>query len=325
MALAITLEKLYRPICSELEQVQARVGDCWRETITLVDGTAVPPPKAGGKMMRPALCLLAAGAAGATDLDSYVGVATAFELLHLAALVHDDVIDRAVLRRGTVSLNAQWDDRTAVLSGDYLVARAVRRLVDTGSCPLIENTFDAVRCMTEGELESLGDRSNQFTKEDCLRVAMRKTATLFAACCTAATYVRDETYRAVFHDYGLSLGIAFQLVDDVLDITQRQEILGKPSCGDIAQGKKTLPLLFMREYLRAEDKARLDRMIGHAVCDEDRAWALAVLESSGSLARTEAVATEYADAAYAALEPLPPGRFKESMQDFTRFVLIRGS
>jgi octaprenyl-diphosphate synthase len=179
--------------------------------------------------------------------------------------------------------------------------------------------------MTEGELASFGRNAERFTEEDCLRLAEEKTATLFAMTCTGPTYISGEEHRDALHQYGLAFGVAFQLIDDILDITQDQEALGKPSCGDIVEGKKTLPILFMREGLGEADRHRLNQMIGRRIADPDRAWAARAMECSGARARTEAIARKYAASAYAALEPAPRTPYKDSMQALTEFVLVRDS
>ncbi|MCX5771754.1 MAG: polyprenyl synthetase family protein [Candidatus Hydrogenedentes bacterium] len=290
-----------------------------------MNGPLQAPPKVGGKLLRPALCLLTAGAVGANgNLGRFVDLAAALELLHLAALTHDDVVDRSCLRRGTASLNALWNDHVAVLSGDYLVARAVSLLVKMNSLELIGNAFATVRKMTEGELRTMAESFNNYTQEDCLRLAEQKTASYFATTCTAPTYVLETGCREPLHQYGLSLGIAFQLIDDVLDLVQDQETLGKPACGDIAEGKRTLPILLMRQGLPPDDAGRLARMVGRTLSEEERAWTARALERSGARRRTEQIARSYASAAQQALGPLPSSSFKESMLGMTEFVLVRG-
>jgi octaprenyl-diphosphate synthase len=316
---------LYRPVQTELRLVQETVAKIWGEALALIHGSSAAPPEVGGKLLRPALCLLSAGSAAAQDVRAFVSMAAACELLHMAALMHDDVVDKAHLRRGRLSLNALWDDRTAVLSGDYLVSRAIGLLTKFNSCGLIHSTSDAVRRMTEGELASFGRNAERFTEGDCLRLAEEKTATLFATTCTGPTYISGGEHREALHQYGLAFGVAFQLIDDILDITQDQEALGKPSCGDIVEGKKTLPILFMREGLGEADRHRLTQMIGRQIADPDRVWAARAMESSGARARTEAIARKYAAAAYAALEPVPPTPYKDSMRALTEFVLVRDS
>jgi len=321
----VTLDELYQPVKAELAEAQTIVAALWNEALSLVNGPSGPSPKPGGKLLRPALCLLSAGAAGANgDLSRFVNLAAALELLHLAALTHDDVVDRSSLRRGAASLNALWNDHIAVLSGDYLVARAVILLVGMKSIDLIAKAFETVRKMTEGELRTLSGSSNGYTQEDCLRLAEEKTASYFAATCTAPTYVLETGCREPLHRYGLSLGIAFQLIDDILDLVQDQETLGKPSCGDIAEGKRTLPILYMREGLPPDDADRLAGMAGRPLSDDERAWTARAFERSGARLRTERIARSYASAAQHALGPLPSSAFKESMLGLTEFVLVRG-
>ena len=323
--MALTLEELYRPVQAELAVVHESVGRMWGEVLSLIHGPSLEPPKVGGKLLRPALCLLSAGASGAKDIAAFTRLAAACEVLHMAALIHDDVIDKADVRRGAVSLNALWDNHTAVLSGDYLVTRAVALMTSFNSCDLILNAIEAVRRMTEGELASFGRNAERFTEEDCLRLAEDKTATYFAATCTAATYLDSPAYRDCLHNYGIALGVAFQLIDDVLDIAQDQAALGKPSCGDIVEGKKTLPILYMREALAPADRDRLNKMIGRAISDQERAWATEAMERSGARARAEAVARRYADAARKALDSVPPSPYKDSMLGLAEFVLVRVS
>jgi len=326
--MAITLASLYQPVQAHLDGVQAATGQIWQEALEIVHGPFISPPKAGGKLLRPALCLLsagAAGAAGAEDVSEFVSLAVAVEMLHMAALTHDDVVDNADTRRGSASLNALWDDRTAVLSGDYLVARSVNLMAEYGSCDVIAATFEAIRRMTEGELANLGPGTEGYTQEDCLRIADQKTASYFATTCSLPTFLLGETYRKALRAYGHAVGVAFQLVDDLLDIAQDEATLGKPSCGDIVGAKKTLPILFMREALDAADRDRFKKMAGHPIAEKDRHWVAAILESTGARARTEAIAREYADKARAALDFLPATPYRDSMLGLAEFVLVRGS
>jgi octaprenyl-diphosphate synthase len=233
----------------------------------------------------------------------------------MAALTHDDIIDKADLRRGMMSLNALWGDRTAVLSGDYLVARSIRLFAGSAPCGLIDSIFQSVQYMTEGELTSLARKDNQPTEADCIQLAEQKTASYFAAICTAPTYIIGGQWREPLHAYGLAFGIAFQIIDDILDLTQDQAILGKPSCGDIAEGKKTLPVLYMEAALPESERAHLEQLMGRALTDEDREWVARSLDTSGARARTEALARKYADDALNALAPLPSNDF----------ILVRGS
>lgn len=319
------LEELYRPVEAELAQVRQEVARLWRDALFLVEGASATLPGSGGKLLRPALCLLSAGACGAPGLSPYIPLATACEVLHMAALTHDDIVDKAGLRRGGLSLNALWDDRTAVLGGDYLVAQSVNLLVSLDSCAVIGEIFAAIREMTEGELRSIGRKGGDPTEADCLQLAKEKTATYFAASCTTAAHLAAPQYRPALHEYGLRMGIAFQLIDDILDIVQSEKTLGKPSCGDLAEGKKTLPILYLQEALDPHERATLQGMAGRPLTDAERAWAAERLTATGARARAEAVARTYADAAREALTPLPQTPFKDSMLKLIEFVLVRGS
>ena len=323
--MALTLESLYQPIQAELDEAHALVTELWGETLELVHGPLISPPKTGGKLLRPALCLLSGGAAGAEDVGAFVPLAAAIEMLHVAALTHDDVVDKADLRRGAASLNALWDDRMAVLSGDYLVSRSVGIMARYGSCGVMATTFEAIQCMTEGELASFGRSTERFTQEDCLRIAEQKTASFFAATCSVPTFAAGAEFRQALYEYGMGLGVAFQLADDLLDMSQDEATLGKPSCSDVVGGKKTLPILFMREALNVEDRNRLNRMTGRANGDQDRRWVAGMLDRSGARASTETIARGYSEKARAALGPLPSSAYKDSMLELAEFVLVRGS
>lgn len=325
MVLATVLEEAYEPIAPQLKAVRATVRNHWTDALQLVHGPDVITPETMGKMLRPALCLLSAGALGAEDLDAFVELAASFELLHLAALTHDDVVDSADLRRGTTSLNALWDDHAAVLGGDYLVARAILLLTRHNSCALVEDVVDAVRQMAEGELCHLGRKSEEFRYEDCIRLAEQKTACLFAATCAGPTYLLEDTHREALRAFGLGLGVAFQLVDDILDLSQSEAALGKPVCGDIAESKVTLPILFMGEALTGDDQRRFKAMAGTALTDEDRSWVGAVLESTGARKQTEDVAQRHIDDARTALHQLPQSRCRDAMAQLLEFILVRGS
>ncbi|HEO71929.1 MAG TPA: polyprenyl synthetase family protein [Candidatus Hydrogenedentes bacterium] len=319
------LKVVYEPVSIELKAVYTTVNALWTDALRLVYDDNLELKSTQGKLLRPAMCLLSAGAIGAQDLHRFVDLAATFEMLHLAALVHDDVVDSADIRRGTRSLNALWDDHAAVLGGDYLVARATSLLTPYDSCPLIACVVDSVRQMAEGELRSIRRNANTFSEDDCIQLARQKTASLFAACCVGPTYLIDTPHRLALERYGLGFGTAFQLSDDILDLAQTEEKLGKPSCGDVSEGKATLPLRFMRDGLDPDDTARLDAMRGAAISEQDRAWVAKTLERTGARGQTEAIAHRYVDNARKALDELPESPYRRSLTALLDFVLTRGS
>lgn len=325
MTATLTLEELYQPVAAQLDKVRANVEQLWTEALRLVHGPAMATPRIGGKMMRPALCLMSAGAIGATDLDRFVSVGTAVELLHLAALAHDDVIDRASVRRGTSSLNARWDNHTAVLGGDYLVARAIAVMGEYDSCAMITNAIDSVRQMAEGELTTFGRDAQPLTEAECIKLARQKTASLFAVTCSTPSILVTGKPVECLNQYGYALGIAFQIIDDLLDVSQKQETLGKQACGDLIEGKCTLPILYMREALEGHGIARLDAMKGQELTDDDKDWVSQALNETGARERTLAQARKYTDEARHALESVPANIYRDAMYGMTEFVLVRGS
>ena len=325
MTTTLTLQNLYSPIQSPLNEVKGSISQLWTDALELVGIQGTNPPAMSGKMLRPALCLMSAGALGATDLKKFVPLASAFEALHLASLAHDDVIDRALLRRGASSLAGLWDNHAAVLGGDYLVARSVEILATYDSCPVIANAIKSVRQMAEGELFFFNREVSTITQDDCIMLAKRKTASLFAEAISAPSYVLGDTFRDALYRFGIGLGIAFQLVDDILDVTQTTDQLGKPSCGDVVEGKQTLPIMFLRDALSPENQARLAAMKDCDITDGDRNWVIAMTEETGAREKTEAITRGYADDAVAQLETLPPSPFKDSMRGIMEFVLIRVS
>lgn len=325
MSSALALQSFYEPVQVELELVRDEVCSHWEEAFRLVYGPSASPPKLGGKMIRPALCLLAAGAVGAEDLRRFVPMAAAMEMLHLAALAHDDVVDSAVVRRGTSSLNAMWDNHTAVLGGDYLVARALSVLTTYDSCAVISSALESIHEMAEGELINFGRPKSELVEADCLRLAQKKTASLFAVACKTPTLLVDELYKDALHGFGMGVGTAFQLVDDVLDLAQDEATLGKPSCGDLVEGKRTVPILAMMRELGDGDVARLAGMAGSSLTDGDREWVRERLAGTGAQKYCEDMARAWAAEGLEALGELPGSVYREGMEGIGDFILVRAS
>lgn len=325
MISALTLQELYRPIETELDQVRMTVAEVWTEALALVDGGPFPQWDRGGKLLRPALALLSSGASGASDVKEFVSFAAGMELIHLAALAHDDVVDGSHLRRGAQSLNAYWDNHAAVLGGDYIVARAISMVSDYGSADVIGRIMNTIREMAAAELIAFGTAPTQATAEWCMDYARRKTAGLFeAACSLPAQLISGEPDRALAW-YGRNLGIAFQLVDDILDLCQDEDTLGKPACNDVANCRTSLPILLLRQALDERGTARLDHVSARGPSEGDRLWIAETLESTGARERAEAIARNYAEHARVALNSLPCTPYCETLAGLTEFVVTRGS
>lgn len=161
--------------------------------------------------------------------------------------------------------------------------------------------------------------------DDCILLAKKKTAALFAVACCTPSLLIDLSYRKPLHDFGMGLGTAFQIVDDLLDLEQDEETLGKPSCGDITEGKTTLPILYIRESLSVEETLRFDSLAGESLNSVDHEWVGLLLERSGARERCDGLAKQYIAEALAALEALPQNDYVESMRGLLDFVVIRNS
>ena len=295
----------------------------WQDVLRLVKVDFEATPKFGGKLLRPAMCLLSAGAAGLENPRRFVPLAAAYEALHVASLAHDDVIDRALLRRGGVSLNALWNDHAAVLAGDYLVARAIELMGEYDSCRLILDGLATIRQMAEGELHFFGRDQDLVTEADCLLLAESKTASLFAVACAASAKLEGLDVAEDLGRFGLNLGVAFQIVDDLLDVTQSADSLGKPSCGDVAEGKQTIPLLYLREALDAEGRAQLKALQNKELSESDCAWVIDGMIKTGARERTATRAREFGKSALLELGRLPDNAYRDSLEQLVEFVLVR--
>src|SRR5215467_5288861 len=207
--------------------------------------------RSGGKRVRPALTILANYAVGGDGSnESSIRMATVMEFLHTATLVHDDVIDKAETRRNRPSINSEFGNQTAVLMGDWLYMSAFETSLAERSLPILDILTSVTRKMTEGELLQLTLLGRtDISEEQYFDVIARKTAFLFSACCEIGSLLggATPTRQKMLRDYGMNLGIAFQLIDDVLDFTSSPDVLGKPAGADLVEGKVSLPLIFLLE------------------------------------------------------------------------------
>jgi len=280
----------------------------------------------GGKRVRPALALAAYGLFMPEGDDRTVALAAAVETLHNATLVHDDLIDGAVLRRGNTTLNAVWDKGATVLAGDYLFARAAGFAAETSNVRVVQLFADTLRIICEGELRQhfssrqwLQDRDSYY-----LRI-FAKTASLFASATASAAILAGATARQEeqLYAYGRHLGMAFQIVDDVLDYAGDESVLGKPVGGDLRQGIVTLPFFY---YLQTTpDPAEVAVQLDAAIRQNGGGIAeiVASVRSSGAIQRALAEAHDFAERARADLEELPRGPYWQALADLPAFVVAR--
>lgn len=278
----------------------------------------------GGKRLRPMLHLLAAQAAGYKGED-HVQLAAVIEFIHTSTLLHDDVVDESELRRGRKTANALWGNAASVLVGDFLYSRSFQMMVELDQMQVMRVLADTTNRIAEGEVLQLLNIHNPDTNEAAyLNVIERKTAVLFAAATRLGGVLANlpKAQEDALADYGLNLGFAFQIADDVLDYVSDAGTLGKNIGDDLAEGKATLPLIYAIERASPEQAASLKRAIETGGLDSlDNI--VAAIRDSGAIERATAMAQKYADAAKAALSTLPLSRARDALGVLADYSLQR--
>ena len=279
---------------------------------------------AGGKRLRPLLAVLAARALGYDGRDHYQ-LAAIVEFIHTSTLLHDDVVDESDLRRGRKTANALWGNAPSVLVGDFLYSRSFQLMVELDSMPIMRVLADTTNQIAEGEVLQLLHVHNPDTDEAAyLRVIERKTAVLFAAATRLGALVAgaDADMQQALHDYGLNLGLAFQIADDVLDYTADAETLGKNLGDDLAEGKATLPVIHALAHADDATRTRLASIIrdGDTGALPD---VVAAIQSHGSLDYSQRIASRYAEAAEACLADLPDSEWTAALRGLARYAIER--
>jgi octaprenyl-diphosphate synthase len=283
--------------------------------------------QAGGKRLRPTLTILSAKACGSCDERAAL-FAAVVELTHLASLMHDDIVDNSATRRGTPSVNARWSNGVAVLVADWLIATVTRELIAVREFAALHAITDAVRRMCEGELTHLEQRARTWTLPEAvyLDIVRDKTGALMAAACElgglagGATREQTDALRA----FGSALGVAFQIQDDLLDLTGEAETLGKPDGTDIAVGQLTLPLLYALENSTDGLLDRLRAAVTVASPDElDLPRLRALVDEAGGLDYARLTAERYVEEAVGCLDCLPSGPAAEALRTLAERAVRR--
>ncbi len=281
---------------------------------------------AGGKRLRPLLVLLAARACGIRD-EQHIPMAAVVEFIHTATLLHDDVVDMSTLRRGRPTVNAEWNNPSSVLVGDFIYSRAFQVLVQIGNMQIMEIMADTTNRIAEGEVLQLISKTNTDVSESTYsQVIQSKTAILFqaAAQCGAILGGADEERCDLLKTFGNHLGIAFQLIDDALDYDGDAEAMGKNVGDDLAEGKPTLPLIFVMENGSQVDKDLVRAaLVAESLDKENLQNVIQIVRNSDALSYTRDKAQKEVDSALRCLEPLPDSKFKDSMRDLAHFAMSR--
>jgi octaprenyl-diphosphate synthase len=283
----------------------------------------------GGKRVRPALLVLSAYAVGGHGSDdNVIRLATVMEMLHTATLVHDDIIDNADTRRSRPSVNARFGNHAAVLMGDWLYMSAFEASLKERSLPILDILTKLTRKMTEGEiiqLTTVGDSG--IAREEYFDILRRKTAYLFSGCCEIGAIVggADPARQAALRDYGMNLGIAFQLADDLLDFTADEATLGKASGADLLEGKLTLPLILLAERDGGVREMLEEVMDTGEYQNGQREEINEQLIASGAMNDARELADSYAIAARKSLEVLPKTEYLQALDEIPGYVIARSN
>jgi len=323
----LSARRIFSLIAPELEQVEIEFERQAHSNVQVIAYIGDYLRSSGGKRVRPALTILSNYAAGG-DGSRYnsIRMATVMEFLHTATLVHDDIIDEANTRRSRPTVNALYGNDTAVLMGDWLYMSAFETSLAERSLPILDILTAVTRKMTEGELLQLTLLGQtDVTEEQYLDVLRRKTAYLFSACCEVGAILGNatETQQQALRDYGMNLGTAFQLVDDLLDFTASEDSLGKAAGVDLLGGKMTLPLIYLLEEDDASRQTLKTIMHDGRYETVSRNELLHAVERTGALERARTRADEYAEAACASLELLPDTDYCDSLRAIPTYVLER--
>ena len=309
---------------SDLKAVDALIVDRLSSEVALVNQLGGDIINSGGKRLRPLLVLLAARACGCED-DRCQLTAAIVEFIHTATLLHDDVVDASDLRRGNDAANAVWGNEAAVLVGDFLYSRSFQMMVDVGGMRIMEILSSATNIIAEGEvLQLMNCNDPDTTEERYLNVIHCKTAKLFEAATQMGAVLAElpEPEEKALARYGMHLGTAFQLIDDVLDFTASSEEMGKNMGDDMAEGKPTLPLIIaMREGNKAQQEIVRETILNGGYDNLDKV--MQAIEATGALDYTRGLAKSEADKAIAYLELLPDSPHKEAMISLAHFAVER--
>lgn len=320
------LDALASLVGDELALVNRLILDRMQSPVSLIPQLAGHIIAAGGKRLRPILTLASARLCG-YDGDRHIALAACVEFIHTATLLHDDVVDQSYLRRGSSTANAVWGNQPSVLVGDFLFSRAFQIMVADGSLQVLKILSDASATIAEGEVQQLITTSDTATDEHAyLQVIGGKTAALFAAACRVGAVVaeRGEEEELALESYGRNFGIAFQLVDDVLDFSAKQAELGKTVGDDFREGKITLPVILAYERGDAAERAFWRRCLEDLdQTERDLEHAIALLERHGALEDASARAHAYGSTARQALAIFPPGHVRQELTNLVDFCVQR--
>ena len=330
-----SIEKI-REQKASLEEIRSIVSEEWSlldqeiekqlsSDIELINNISQYIVNSGGKRIRPLIVLLSAKACGASDLDRIVKAAAMIEFIHTATLLHDDVVDNSDSRRGIKTAHQSFGNESTILVGDFLYSRAFQIMVQINHMGIMEVMSDATNTIAEGEVLQLINSGNpKINKEQYLEVIYRKTGKLFEAAMVVGGLLsnQSQTVLTTLQLFGKELGMAYQIVDDVLDYSSSFEIMGKDVGDDLAEGKVTLPMIYTLERAMPD----MQEMIGQAILNKDSKNAdkiIGSIQSTGSITSSVNDAKEKTEFALHSIQSLDNSKYKTALTNLAEIILHR--
>ncbi|MFZ7945060.1 heptaprenyl diphosphate synthase component II [Neobacillus sp. 19] len=313
------LKMMYSFLNSDINIIEKELEETIQPDSLLLKQASMHTLQAGGKRIRPVFVLLA-GKFGHYDIHVMKNVAVALELIHMASLVHDDVIDDADLRRGQPTVKSKWDNKIAMYTGDFVFALALELMTNIekpAAHKILANTIVEV---TVGEIQQIKDkyRFNQNLR-DYLRRIKRKTALLIAVSCQLGAIAAgvEEVFHKKLFRFGYYVGMSYQIIDDILDFTATEKQLGKPAGSDLLQGNITAPALFAMEN---DDIRREIEKVHENMAPEEILFIISLIKQSGAIEKSFALSDHYLDKALAQIEGLPDNKAKKTLRDIAKYI-----
>lgn len=323
--LASFTEQMHALVAADLAEVERLLRERAASPVSVIPDLSAHIISAGGKRLRPLITLISAHACGQPNRATHA-LAAAVEFIHTATLLHDDVVDESDLRRGRPSAKSIWGNKASILVGDFLFARAFNLLVETNSLEILNRLATASTVIAEGEVRQLAAMaSRDLQTEEYLAIVEAKTGALFeAAAETGALSAGGAPHAPALASYGKNLGLAFQIIDDVLDYGGTTSVIGKSVGDDFREGKITLPVIIARRRGSDEDRAFWERALNPLTRREsDLAHAVHLLRATGAAEATIQEAEAYAGLAKSALRTLPASPYRDALEDLAAFCVSR--
>ncbi|MHB0999801.1 MAG: polyprenyl synthetase family protein [Armatimonadota bacterium] len=318
----------FRTVSDDLQKVEDLLSTQMNSSVHTITAVSSHILNAGGKRLRPALVLLSAfSCCGNYDPCKLISIAASTEMIHMATLMHDDVIDNSDYRRGRETANSRWNNQVSVLTGDYILAKSFWLLSNDGNDHIMRALANATTEMAEGEIlqiEAEGDIDTLV--KSYFPIIEGKTAAFMSACCRIGSIMASASpeQEDALADYGHSLGISFQITDDILDLVGDPDVIGKPVGGDIRDGKVTLPLILILERADAPDRRTIEQIIKRDdVTPGEIEYIRSLGESTGAVDGAREIAARYIKQAMDRLELLPESESRSCLEELARHILTR--